>query len=99
MNSSSISELLRSIKTLRDKFYAHTDKDIPLPESELIPSFDKIDSLIKELQEIVIELKSKIIKVTYIATPVSQSDYLILRDLLKGFHQNRNAPSPGKKTV
>jgi len=84
LNSTAISERIKSIKTLRDKYYAHTDINNPHPESELIPSFEKLELLINDLKIVLCDLKSKIIKVDYTFVPVFQSDYLMLKDLLIG---------------
>lgn len=87
INSTITSERILSIKVLRDKYYAHTDVNNPNPEVELIPNFIKIDALIKDLEQILIDLKSKILKITEISVPVFQGDYLILKDLLIGVNQ------------
>ncbi len=84
LNTTIISDRIISIKTLRDKYYAHTDKENPYPELELIPSFDKVELLINDLKIVLCDLKSKIIKVDYFFVPVIQSDYLMLKDLYIG---------------
>ncbi len=89
INSTFTSERILSIKTLRDKYYAHTDLNNIYPEVELIPSFKKIDALINDLENVLIELKSKILKVTYVPVPIFQGDYLLLKDLLIGISQNQ----------
>jgi hypothetical protein len=89
INSTITSDRILSIKRLRDKYYAHTDINNPNPEVELIPNFNKIDALIKDLEKVLIDLKSKLLKTTYVFVPVYQEEYLILKDLLIGINQNK----------
>ena len=90
IKSTITSERILSIKRLRDKYYAHTDIDNPNPEVELIPNFSKIDALIKDLEVVLIDLKNKILKTTYVFVPVFQGEYSILKDLLVGINQNKS---------
>lgn len=89
INSTITSERIISIKTLRDKYYAHTDFNNAHPEAELVPSFKKTEALIKDLEDVLINLKSKVLKVTYIPVPVFQGNYLLLKDLLIGINNNK----------
>jgi hypothetical protein len=88
INSTLTSERIVSIKTLRNKYYAHTDINNIYPEVELIPSFKKIDALINDLEDVLKDLKSKILKVAYVPVSIYQGDYLLLKDLLIGINQN-----------